>query len=385
MFARSVAVVLALLALAKISVAADHEFRLEKSDAQSVSVAGEFNDWHAQPMAKQSDGVWSTKVALAPGTYGYKFLVNGSEWMFDPANSERKTVGGIENSSIEIKAGAESRVAVATPRPLASSTPTATVKSLSPTPGENLQVECPLSATEREAAAREGNAKLTTARLTISVPPGFDPAKSWPMLMINNTENYANSDSMNEFKQTANDAGWIILAADPIDAKKDDKGGWRVACTDAVLDYIDAAWPGAKDWPVACGGMSGGAKNSGVVAATVAKRHHHLIGMLMMGCNQDLASVAYRKQSPPQFLMVPIFLSSGKNDKIATPAHTDYVRDSMKATGFQKVRLESHDRAHDIYQPHITEALTWFIAEAKGSIKTPTPSAFDSFFKKQSK
>ncbi|MDQ2946120.1 MAG: hypothetical protein M3Y27_09295 [Acidobacteriota bacterium] len=57
-----VIVFLAVSALAIIAMPAQavpHEFRLEKSDAQSVSVAGEFNDWHAQPMAKQSDGVWS--------------------------------------------------------------------------------------------------------------------------------------------------------------------------------------------------------------------------------------------------------------------------------------------------------------------------------------
>ncbi len=39
-------------------------------------------------MAKQAGGLWSLRISLPPG----KFLVNGSEWLFDPGNPERKTV-----------------------------------------------------------------------------------------------------------------------------------------------------------------------------------------------------------------------------------------------------------------------------------------------------
>jgi len=79
-----------------------------------------------------------------------------------------------------------------------------------------------------------------------------------------------------------------------------------------------ANWPAAKDWPLACGEMSGGAKDSAFLAAHLAREHHHIIGMLMMGCNQDMAAVAYRKSAPPGFLSAAVFLSSGKSDTIAT-------------------------------------------------------------------
>jgi predicted esterase len=129
--------------------------------------------------------------------------------------------------------------------------------------------------------------------------------------------------------------------------------------------------------------MSGGAKNSAFVAGEVAKAHHQLIGLLMMGCNRDMATKEYRKRSPPDFLGVPIFLSSGKDDTIATPAQSEEVRNSMKRTGFANVRLESHDGGHVVSQPHVTEALKWFVATGNSSLKTPTPSAFDTFFKKR--
>ncbi|MBA3962267.1 MAG: hypothetical protein H0X40_10235 [Chthoniobacterales bacterium] len=92
-------VVLAALFLGLCAIkglAAEQEFRLEKADAQSVAIAAEFNQWHGQQMSKQADGTWKISISLSAGTYGYKFLVNGSDWLFDPANSKRKTVNGTE-------------------------------------------------------------------------------------------------------------------------------------------------------------------------------------------------------------------------------------------------------------------------------------------------
>jgi len=63
----------------------------------------EFNGWKSVPMTKSDDGVWTAKISLSPGTYAYKFLVNGTDWVLDPDNSANKTVAGIENSAVEIK------------------------------------------------------------------------------------------------------------------------------------------------------------------------------------------------------------------------------------------------------------------------------------------
>ena len=93
----------AVILMRATALAEDHEFRYKNADAKSVELMGEWNDWKAVPMTKGDDGVWTAKVSLSTGTYGYKFLVNGTDWMFDPDNSEKKTVNGTENSSIEIK------------------------------------------------------------------------------------------------------------------------------------------------------------------------------------------------------------------------------------------------------------------------------------------
>jgi 1,4-alpha-glucan branching enzyme len=92
-----------IMLMQRTATAGEHEFRYKAPDAKSVELMGEWNDWKAIPMTKGDDGVWTAKVTLSSGTHGYKFLVNGTDWVFDPDNSNKKTVNGAENSSIEIK------------------------------------------------------------------------------------------------------------------------------------------------------------------------------------------------------------------------------------------------------------------------------------------
>ena len=81
-------------------------FALHKPDAKGVSLCGEFNGWlpTATPMKRHDAGHWETTVALAPGRYQYKFLVDG-EWLLDPA--ARISVPndhGSLNSVVEVRA-----------------------------------------------------------------------------------------------------------------------------------------------------------------------------------------------------------------------------------------------------------------------------------------
>lgn len=110
--------------------AKEQEFRLKKPDAVSVMVMGEFNGWKGQPMSKGSDGIWTAKVTLPAGTHGYKFFVNGTDWILDPDNPKRKTVNGVENSSVEVKEGGSSTLASS---PTAA-TPAAAMSATTPAP-----------------------------------------------------------------------------------------------------------------------------------------------------------------------------------------------------------------------------------------------------------
>jgi 1,4-alpha-glucan branching enzyme len=93
----------AIMLMQRAAMADEHEFRYKAPDAKSVEWMGEWNDWKAIPMTKGDDGVWTAKVTLPTGTHAYKFLVNGTDWVFDPDNSNKKTVNNTENSAVEIK------------------------------------------------------------------------------------------------------------------------------------------------------------------------------------------------------------------------------------------------------------------------------------------
>jgi len=60
---------------------------VEFPGAADVYVAGEFNDWEAQKdkLEEVEDGLFRITLELLPGTYEYKFVVDGS-WMEDPGN-----------------------------------------------------------------------------------------------------------------------------------------------------------------------------------------------------------------------------------------------------------------------------------------------------------
>jgi 1,4-alpha-glucan branching enzyme len=65
------------------------DFELDAPFAGEVFLAGDFNDWSPteNPMAKGDDGIWRTTLTLIPGTYEYKFVVDG-EWIEDPENPD---------------------------------------------------------------------------------------------------------------------------------------------------------------------------------------------------------------------------------------------------------------------------------------------------------
>lgn len=56
-------------------------------DAQTVSVAGDFNEWRADaaPMSRlPGTSLWTVSLPVKPGRHTYAFVVNGDRWMADP-------------------------------------------------------------------------------------------------------------------------------------------------------------------------------------------------------------------------------------------------------------------------------------------------------------
>jgi len=65
-------------------------FSITAPGASSVALVGDFTHWQEKPVALKPVGSaqWKVSVPLAPGTYHYRFLVDG-EWRDDPESTLR--------------------------------------------------------------------------------------------------------------------------------------------------------------------------------------------------------------------------------------------------------------------------------------------------------
>lgn len=65
-------------------------FTVHADPDSKVSLAGSFNNWDPQSRVltdKKNAGVFTVTLFLTPGTYEYKFVINGT-WCVDPECSE---------------------------------------------------------------------------------------------------------------------------------------------------------------------------------------------------------------------------------------------------------------------------------------------------------
>ncbi len=75
--------------------ACTNQFRLAGyPSSSSVWLSGDFLSWPADPGAGAvplvlgADSVWTVSYGFAQGSYLYKFIVDGTTWISDPANAD---------------------------------------------------------------------------------------------------------------------------------------------------------------------------------------------------------------------------------------------------------------------------------------------------------
>ena len=74
-------------------------------EARSVHAVGDFNGWDPARTSLQqvSSGVWSVTLPLTPGRYEYMFVVDGQQWVGDPAAVEQADDGfGSRNAVLDV-------------------------------------------------------------------------------------------------------------------------------------------------------------------------------------------------------------------------------------------------------------------------------------------
>jgi surfactin synthase thioesterase subunit len=236
-------------------------------------------------------------------------------------------------------------------------------------PGSAVRANVPLSAQEKSYAGQGGNPVPANAVAVLATPANFDPTKSWPVLVICSTSDFKrqNRDDLVDFYRRVGIAeGWVLLAGDGPQHAKNDNVAWREAMTMAAIDALHRSFAASKKWPIACAGFSGGGKGVGYVAPFLAKNGCRVTGIYITGANEDHLSDGYARLQPgPGFLNTPIYVSAGRDDRIATVEQQYNVAGSIKRTGFQRIRIGTFHGGHEVNDAQTSIALHWFRELAK--------------------
>ena len=241
----------------------------------------------------------------------------------------------------------------------------ATGTGLKPGGPSEFSVELPQEL--RQIAARGGPSPVAHALVTVAVPANFDATRSYPVMIISATSDpqyHSSRRLLGAYAEAAVAGGWILVAADPaeeVPVERDDVN-LRYALNAAALAALESQWPEAGKAPLAFGGFSGGAKFSGWLAAAFARQGRAIAGIYLAGINSDTVVFAARHFSVlnESFSRTPVFLASGQNDKVATPADHRNIHDQLKRAGFSKVRIEYGASSHEVDPRSLQTALDWF-------------------------
>jgi S-formylglutathione hydrolase FrmB len=233
------------------------------------------------------------------------------------------------------------------------------------TPGGTVRVSVPLSELEKSYLAEGGNTAPAYTMATLAVPRGFDPKKTWPVLIVFSSSDHQFPnwyDMMGLYRAPALAEGWVLLTGDgPKPAPVLDSSGWRAGHALAALDALHRSFPGSKNWPIVCAGQSGGAKRASYLAPLFAAGGYRVAGIFLEGMNEERITEAYRRFKPGRdFLRTPIFFSSGVRDLIATLDQQNAVENSMRRTGFENIRHTTFPGGHQVLPTQLQEALRWF-------------------------
>jgi hypothetical protein len=119
--------------------------------------------------------------------------------------------------------------------------------------GGTVEIRFPVAKSFQDLAAEGGNPRVDTGRAVLMFPPGFDPARRWPILVVTSTSDFNRTSVMDAewYRRPATAEGWVVLASDATISPRIDSTQWRLAMLAAALVIGVAWWLSAADRPAA--------------------------------------------------------------------------------------------------------------------------------------
>lgn len=242
--------------------------------------------------------------------------------------------------------------------------------------GGSTEIDIPIvdPAALREVQRAYSGKPSSKARMLLAVPNDFDPAaKSYPLLIVTATADGKASSIATTFQYLgeALAQGFVVIAVDGEFGKATagDPPAFRWALAAAGRDALEKEWPGAKKWPVATGGVSGGGGYASYNALKLLQEKADFIGLFLAVSGHNPTKFTKDVSGVPAATAhkIPIFMSAGDKDDRATPKITQHSHDALVRDGFKNVRFEHFDGGHQLYKPHLQAALSWFLEQKNKS------------------
>jgi hypothetical protein len=199
-----------------------------------------------------------------------------------------------------------------------------------------------------------------TYKLGLIVPPDFDPINKRYTLI-----NIAANTSLKEPLKQLPTFSRLALEGDCIVFSVDDNAFVNYLPMICIYDILEEKWGlKSKKLPVAYYGYSGGAKRATYNLGHGVLFNLNVIGAYLGGCNEDrtkdiISNFKLNDLGKSIYRKVPVWLSSGTADKVATPDQVEKVAKSLEKHGVENVKINTHPSGHALFQDDLIPALKW--------------------------
>lgn len=202
-------------------------------------------------------------------------------------------------------------------------------------------------------------------RVLLGVPKNFDPQKGCPVFVQwTSTDSKSHVRGGKGYWPTCSKKGWMLVS---IEGAPDPAATWSnsvfYAGIKEFMEQLHSKYPGSKNWPVAVGGFSGGAKICQWMGGLLdGLEGVDVCGYWLGGCNEALFEYGFQdmKVKKTSYRKAKVFISSGNKDNLVNDSYRAKVKLGCNDAGFKKIRNEIYEGGHRTHFKHLESALDWF-------------------------